>query len=217
MEGCNEQDGNVEVKKRREKSDDWRDEWGIDVHNICFLAFLLQVNALGHPSNQAFAFCLTLQPALNFSPRSCSFFHPWAHFMKKLVNIDEGHISSHFNQGARVRDSIESREKMSPTWGLILDEMWVVFVCLTCLNLNISALKCVSILYLCVSAGSLNVWTQLFYTDSGADLFHPVWLPTCLRKITLWCDMWGKTSVIHERHTFLSFWKKGSERAFSDF
>ncbi len=115
------------------KSDDWRDEWGVELHNTCFLAFLSQVMPL---AIEAFAFCLTHQPALNFSPRSCSFFYLWAHFMKKLVNIDEGHIGSLLNRGARQK---QEEKRWLPLVVLSYNELCSVFVASACLCLHVNA------------------------------------------------------------------------------
>lgn len=135
-EGCNEWDGDGEIQKERgKKSDDWRDEWGIEVHNICFLAFPLQVMPL---ADEAFAFSLTLSPALNFSSRSCSFFRLWAHFMEKLVNIDEGHIGSFFNWGQDRRGK-KAGIKMGPTCGFI--PSWEV-QCICVFFLSVSKCLC---------------------------------------------------------------------------
>lgn len=126
-----------------------------------FLAFSLQAMPF---AIEAFAFCL----ALIFSPRSCSVFHLWAHFMKKFVNINEGHTGSLLNQGQDRRDRGEKKH----IWYYLIIKCALCF-CLVYVSILVPLKMFCIHLYLWSLCLSVDTFTsQQQNTSSKALPFH---------------------------------------------
>lgn len=123
------------------------------MHNICFLAFPLQVMPL---ADEAFAFSLTLSPALNFSQGlvhfSVSELISW-----KSLSILMRVILVHFLTGGKTEEEKKWVKRWVPLVVLFHHERCSVFVCFSCLCLNVCAIDCI---FMCLSVDAFTSLPQ---------------------------------------------------------
>lgn len=129
--------------KRGKMSDGWRDEWGKEVHNICFFGLPLTSDALGRRGICILSHSSSCSQFLSkvLFIFSISELIPW----KKLVNIDEGHPGSLLNRGQdEKRETVEWEgcQTTAPTGDFI------------------SSLKCATYLRVCLFASSRTCTVQ---------------------------------------------------------